>query len=93
MSFNSEYNMDECTWDNLAENTLVIDYDDPEEIYAGEDEHCGYTMTSDYEQYVMCIDGLTCMAVEDPNATDSYGYNTICVNDTTNYGEGAAGIW
>ena len=36
----------ECIWNNLAENTLVIDYEDPEEIYAGEDEHCGYTMTS-----------------------------------------------
>ena len=83
----------ECIWNNLAENTLVIDYEDPEEIYAGEDEHCGYTMTSGSEEYVNCADGLTCMPVEDPNATDSYGYTTICVNDTTNYGEGAAGIW
>jgi hypothetical protein len=24
------------------------DYEDPEEMYAGEDEHCGYTMTADY---------------------------------------------
>jgi hypothetical protein len=93
MSFNSEYNMDECTWDNLAENTLVIDYDEPETMYASENEPCGYTMTSDYEEYVMCVDGLTCKAVEDPNATDSYGYTTICVNDTINYGDGAAGVW
>ena len=79
--------MDECTWDNLEPNTLVIDYEDPEEMYAAEDEHCGYTITSAGEdEYIECMDGLVCQAVEDPNATESYGYTTICVNDTTNYG-------
>jgi hypothetical protein len=39
------------------------------------------------------MDGLVCQAIEDPTATDSYGYTTICVNDTTNYGEGADGEW
>ena len=66
----------------------------PEDMYAAEDEHCGYTMTSAGEdEYIECMDGLVCQAVEDPNATESYGYTTICVNDTTNYGEGAAGEW
>ena len=86
--------MDECTWDNLEPNTLVIDYEDPEEMYAAEDEHCGYTITSSGEDgYIECMSGLVCQAVEDPTATESYGYTTICVNDTTNYGEGAAGEW
>ena len=40
--------MHECTWDNLVANTLVIDDEEPEEMYAGEDEHCGYTITADY---------------------------------------------
>ena len=94
MAYNSETNMDECTWDNLEPNTLVIDYEDPEEMYAGEDEHCGPTMiTADEEGYIMCMDGLVCQAVEDPTATDTYGYTMICVNDTTNYGENAAGEW
>ena len=94
MAYNSETNMDECTWDNLEANTLVIDYEDPEEMYAGEDEHCGHTVTTTGEdEYIICMDGLVCQPVEDSTATDTYGYTMICVNDTTNYGEGAAGEW
>ena len=86
--------MDECTWDNLEPNTLVIDFEDPEEMYAAEDEHCGYTITSSGEDgYIECMSGLVCQAVEDPTATDSYGYTTICVSDTTDYSEGSDGVW
>ena len=68
-------------------------YAGPELNYAGEDEHCGYTLTSGADEYIMCKEGLSCQAVEDPTATETYGYVTICVNDTTNYGENAAGEW
>ena len=70
------------------------DYEDPEEMYAGEDEYCGYTNTTAGEDgYIMCMDGLVCQAVEDPTATETYGFKTICVNDTTDYGEDADGAW
>ena len=68
--------------------------EEPEEMYAAEDEHCGYTVTTAGEDgYIECMDGLVCKAVEDSSATDSYGYTTICINDTTDYGEGADGVW
>ena len=70
------------------------DEEEPEEMYAGEDEPCGFFNTTTGEEgYIMCMEGLVCQAVEDPTATDTYGYTMICVNDTTNYGENAAGEW
>jgi hypothetical protein len=98
-------NDDECDGDLICKEflhangypeylCLEADDEEPEAMYAGEDEHCGYTMISPTEDgYIECMDGLVCQAIEDPTATDSYGYTTICVNDTTNYGEGAAGEW
>ena len=63
-------------------------------MYAGEDEPCGHTMTSAGEDsHIMCMEGLVCQAVEDPTATETYGFKTICVNDNTDYGEGADGVW
>ena len=63
-------------------------------MYAGEDEPCGFFNTTTGEEgYIMCMEGLVCQVVEDPTATETYGYKTICVNDNTDYGEGADGTW
>ena len=96
-------NDDECDGDLICKEFLhangypeylcsEADDEEPEEMYAGENELCGTTMTSAGSiGHVECMEGLVCQA-----ATDymTYGYASfICVNDTTNYEEGAYGEW
>jgi hypothetical protein len=56
--------------------------------YAAEGESCGY-YSDDLGYDITCEDGLTCLDQEDENGN----YVTICIDDSTDYSEGADGTW
>ena len=53
----------DCVWDNVAENSLVIDDIDTPSEFADLDEPCGYMAgTTSFRE---CYPGLKCLDVED----------------------------
>jgi hypothetical protein len=88
------------TWmqdDGYAEGTWYAEEDAPmtfivsghdEDHYAAEGESCGY-YSDDLGYDITCEDGLTCLDQEDENGN----YVTICIDDSTDYSEGADGTW
>jgi hypothetical protein len=69
---------------------IVSGHEDEEDEYhyAAEGENCGY-YDDDLGYDITCETGLTCLDQED----ESGNYVTICVMDSTDYGEGSDGTW
>ena len=66
----------DCVWDNVAENSLVIDDIDTPSEFADLDEPCGYMAGT--TSFIECYPGYKCLDVEDQMG----GYTQLCKEDT-----------